>query len=43
MIRARFYGADVPFEQVLKGDQKTPAAAVPFVRTVAKYFVISKQ
>ena len=38
-----FYGADVPFEQVLKGDQKTPPAAVPFVRTVAKYFVISKQ
>ena len=38
-----FYGADVPFEQVLKGNQKTPAEAVPFVRTVAKYFVASRQ
>lgn len=38
-----FYGADLPYEQVLKGNQATPAAAQPFVRTVAKYFVISKQ
>lgn len=38
-----FYGSDLPFEQVLKGNEKTPASAVPFVRTVAKYFVASKQ
>ncbi len=37
------YGADIPFEAVLKGNQATPADAQPFVRTVAKYFVISKQ
>jgi lipid-binding SYLF domain-containing protein len=37
-----FYGADVPFEQVLKGNQATPQEARPFVRTVAKFFVISK-
>ncbi len=36
------YGADVPFETVLKGNQATPPAARPFVRTVAKYFVASK-
>lgn len=36
------YGADVPFEAVLKGNQATPPAARPFVRTVAKYFVVSK-
>ncbi len=37
-----FYGADVPFEQVLKGNQPTPPDAVPFVQSVAKYFVASK-
>ncbi len=37
-----FYGSDLPFEQVLKGNQPTPPDARPFVRTVAKYFVISK-
>lgn len=37
-----FYGADLPYDQVLKGSQATPAAAQPFVRTVAKYFVIAK-
>ncbi len=37
-----YYGADVPFEQVLKGNQATPATAQPFVRTVAKYFVMAK-
>ncbi len=37
-----FYGADIPFEGVLKGNQATPADARPFVRTVAKYFVVSK-
>jgi len=37
-----FYGSDLPFEQVLKGNQPTPPDARPFVRTVAKYFVVSK-
>ena len=37
-----FYGADLPFETVLKGNQATPLAARPFVRTVAKFFVASK-
>ena len=37
-----FYGSDLPFEQVLKGNQPTPPSARPFVRTVAKYFVVSK-
>jgi lipid-binding SYLF domain-containing protein len=36
------YGTDVPFETILKGNQATPAAARPFVRTVAHYFVVSK-
>ncbi|MBW4028604.1 MAG: lipid-binding SYLF domain-containing protein [Acidobacteria bacterium] len=37
-----FYGSDLPFEQVLKGNEVTPTAARPFVRTVAKYFVVSR-
>ena len=37
-----FYGADIPFATVLKGNQATPTEARSFVRTVAKYFVISK-
>lgn len=36
------YGSDIPFEQILKGNQATPMAARPFVRTVAHYFVVSK-
>jgi lipid-binding SYLF domain-containing protein len=36
------YGANVPYTEVLKGNQVTPVAARPFVRTVAKYFVIAK-
>jgi len=36
------YGANVPFDQVLKGNQATPAAAMNFVSTVAKYFVVAK-
>ncbi len=36
------YGANVPYAEVLKGNQVTPMAARPFVRTVAKYFVIAK-
>jgi lipid-binding SYLF domain-containing protein len=38
-----FYGADMPFETVLGGNQATPPDARPFVRTVAKYFVASRQ
>ena len=37
-----FYGADVPFDQVLKGNQPTPDDAQPFVKSVAKYFVDAK-
>lgn len=37
-----FYGADLPFDTILKGNQATPVAARPFVRTVAHYFVVSK-
>ena len=37
-----FYGTDLPFETVLNGNQKTPAQAIPFVQTVAKYFVVAK-
>jgi lipid-binding SYLF domain-containing protein len=36
------YGANVPYAQVLKGNQVTPEPAHKFVGTVAKYFVISK-
>lgn len=36
------YGANVPYTEVLKGNQATPVSARPFVRTVAKYFVIAK-
>lgn len=36
------YGANVPFKTVLQGSTATPPAAVPFVRSVAKYFVVSK-
>jgi lipid-binding SYLF domain-containing protein len=37
-----FYGADLPFQQVLHGDVPTPPEARPFVHTVAKYFVSSR-
>jgi lipid-binding SYLF domain-containing protein len=36
------YGADIPFDTVLKGNQATLDNAKPFVRTVARYFVSSK-
>ncbi len=36
------YGANVPYVQVLKGNQVTPDAAHKFVGTVSKYFVIAK-
>jgi SH3 domain-containing YSC84-like protein 1 len=37
------YGASIPFDTILKGSQATPAEAEPFVRTVARYFVKSKE
>ncbi len=33
-----FYGHDVPFATILKGEVATPPSARPFVRTVARYF-----
>jgi len=36
------YGSDIPFDSVLKGSVPVPVNAKPFVRTVAKYFVSSK-
>jgi lipid-binding SYLF domain-containing protein len=36
------YGADIPFKQILGGNQPVPPDAKPFVRTVAKYFVVAK-
>lgn len=36
------YGSAIPFETILKGNQATPTEARPFVRTVAHYFVVSK-
>jgi len=37
-----FYGSPQHFDTVLKGDVTVPDGAVPFVRTVAQYFVQSK-
>jgi lipid-binding SYLF domain-containing protein len=37
------YGANIPYTEVLKGNQATPVAARPFVRTVAKYFIIASK
>jgi lipid-binding SYLF domain-containing protein len=37
-----YYGAPQHFDTVLKGNVPVPAGAVSFVRTVAKYFVESK-
>src|SRR6201996_8774155 len=36
------YGAAVPFDTILKGNEPTPQEAQPFVRTVAKYFTEAK-
>jgi lipid-binding SYLF domain-containing protein len=36
------YGADLPFDTILKGNQPVPDNAKPFVRTVARYFVSTK-
>ncbi|MGO8720217.1 MAG: lipid-binding SYLF domain-containing protein [Acidobacteriaceae bacterium] len=33
-----FYGHDVPFATILRGDVPTPSSARRFVRTVARYF-----
>ncbi len=38
-----FYGAPHTFESILKGSVAVPSGAVPFVRTVAKYFVDAKK
>jgi SH3 domain-containing YSC84-like protein 1 len=38
-----FYGHDVPFDTILRGDVVTPVAARPFVRTIARYFRKSQQ
>ena len=37
------YGADIPFKTILGGDVPTPDNARPFVHTVARFFVDSKQ
>ena len=37
-----FYGANIPYQSVLKGEVPTPQDARPFVRTVRQYFVSSK-
>jgi SH3 domain-containing YSC84-like protein 1 len=37
-----YFGTMHTFESVLKGDVAVPQGAVPFVRTVAKYFVEAK-
>ncbi len=37
-----YYGAQHTFESILKGSVAVPPAAAPFVRSVAKYFVASK-
>lgn len=36
------YGSDIPFNNILSGNQPVPDNAKPFVRTVARYFVSSK-
>jgi lipid-binding SYLF domain-containing protein len=36
------YGSDVQFGSVLQGNVPTPPDARPFVRTVARYFVVAK-
>ena len=36
------YGSAIPFNTILGGNEATPPEARPFVRTVAKYFVVAK-
>ena len=38
-----FYGQPMEFQKVLRGDVAVPAGAVPFVSTVAHYFVEAKK
>jgi lipid-binding SYLF domain-containing protein len=38
-----YFGAPHSFESILKGSVAVPAGAVPFVKTVAHYFVAAKQ
>jgi lipid-binding SYLF domain-containing protein len=38
-----FYGSDIPFKTVLSGNTPAPPDARPFVGTVARYFVASRQ
>jgi lipid-binding SYLF domain-containing protein len=37
------YGADIPFETILRGNQVVPENARAFVHTVARYFVSAKE
>ena len=37
------YGADIPFDTILKGDAGNAGGGAAFVRTVAKYFVMVKE
>jgi lipid-binding SYLF domain-containing protein len=39
---ATLYGAAIPFDTILKGNEATPPEALNFVRTVAKSFVAAK-
>jgi lipid-binding SYLF domain-containing protein len=39
---ALYFGAPHPFDSVLKGNVDVPAGAIPFVKTVAHYFVEAK-
>src|SRR5271156_7045885 len=39
---AALYGSAIPYNTVLEGSTPTPTEARPFVRTVAKYFVVAK-
>jgi lipid-binding SYLF domain-containing protein len=36
------YGSAIPYNTILEGNAATPPEARPFVRTVAKYFVVAK-
>ncbi len=38
-----YYGQPHPFESILKGNVEVPQGAVPFVKSVAHYFVESKR
>jgi lipid-binding SYLF domain-containing protein len=37
------YGANIPFTGVLQGEVTVPDDAKPFVRSIAKYFVVAKE